>query len=140
MRKFVHGNALTLETIGQGIRKRRKGLGYTLDKIELVTGISKKTLIKLEKGGDVRFSTLLTVLSILGLTLDWSASAKILLSEEKSLKEKLDVWFSMNLSTITSMHFSFSTRLKKLTCRLICCRRDCRSALKLCALPSLPYL
>lgn len=72
MKNFVHANALKLEEIGERIRLRRKKLKYTLEDIEKATGISRKTLIKLEKGGDVRFSTLTTVLSILGLTLDWS--------------------------------------------------------------------
>ena len=65
MKNFVHANALKLEEIGERIRLRRKKLKYTLEDIEKATGISRKTLIKLEKGGDVRFSTLTTVLSIL---------------------------------------------------------------------------
>ena len=55
---------------------------YTLEDIEMMTEISRKTLIKLEKGGDVRFSTLTTVLSILGLTLDFSDQTKALLQDQ----------------------------------------------------------
>ena len=81
MKNFVHANALKLEEIGERIRLRRKKLKYTLEDIEKATGISRKTLIKLEKGGDVRFSTLTTVLSILGLTLDWSDQTKNMYSD-----------------------------------------------------------
>lgn len=80
MKKFVHANALTMEKIGPETRRRRKSLKYTLEEIEKSTGISRKTLIKLEKGGEVRFSTLTAVLSILGLTLDWSNQSKYILS------------------------------------------------------------
>ena len=80
MKKFIHANALTIEKIGPEIRRRRKSLKYTLEEIEKTTGISRKTLIKLEKGGEVRFSTLTAVLSILGLTLDWSEQSKYILS------------------------------------------------------------
>lgn len=51
MKNFVHANALKLEEIGERIRLRRKKLKYTLEDIEKATGISRKTLIKLEKGG-----------------------------------------------------------------------------------------
>ena len=67
--KFVHSQALTSEEIGSVIRQRRKDMDVTLDNLSLVSGISRKTLIKLEKGGDVNFSTLTTVLGLLGLHL-----------------------------------------------------------------------
>ena len=54
---FVLNNALTLEKLGKVIRQRCKQLNLTLEDIESVTGISRKTLIKLEKGGDVRQRT-----------------------------------------------------------------------------------
>lgn len=91
MKKFIHANALTIEKIGLEIRRRRKSLNYTLEEIEKTTGISRKTLIKLEKGGDVRFSTLTTVLSILGLTLDWSEQSKYILSERAENED--DGWY-----------------------------------------------
>lgn len=75
---FVLNNALTLEKLGKVIRQRCKQLNLTLEDIESVTGISRKTLIKLEKGGDVRFSTLTTVISFLGLRLD--------LAEQKAVR------------------------------------------------------
>ena len=67
--KFVHSQALKIEEIGETIRQRRKEMDVTLENLELVSGISRKTLIKLEKGGDVKFSTLTTVLGLLGLHL-----------------------------------------------------------------------
>lgn len=66
---IVLWNALSLEEIGVSVRLKRKALGYTLDDLELLTGVSKRTLIKLEAGGDVRYSTLLKVLSAVGLVL-----------------------------------------------------------------------
>ena len=75
---FVLNNALTLEKLGKVIRQRCKQLNLTLEDIESVTGISRKTLIKLEKGGDVRLSTLTTVISFLGLRLD--------LAEQKAVR------------------------------------------------------
>lgn len=96
MKNFVHANALKLEEIGERIRLRRKKLKYTLEDIEKATGISRKTLIKLEKGGDVRFSTLTTVLSILGLTLDWSDQTKYMFSDgletEMTVGTKCFLW------------------------------------------------
>ena len=91
MRNFVHANALTMEKIGPEIRRRRKSLKYTLEEIEKSTGISRKTLIKLEKGGEVRFSTLTTVLSILGLTLNWSEQSKYILSNRSASED--DGWY-----------------------------------------------
>lgn len=91
MKNFVHANALKLEEIGERIRLRRKKLKYTLEDIEKATGISRKTLIKLEKGGDVRFSTLTTVLSILGLALDWSDQTKYMFSDR--LGDRNDGWY-----------------------------------------------
>lgn len=66
---IVLWNALSLEEIGVSVRLKRKALGYTLDDLERLTGASKRTLIKLEAGGDVRYSTLLKVLSAVGLVL-----------------------------------------------------------------------
>ncbi len=86
MKNFIIANTLTLNEIGEVIRKRRKALGYTLEEIEKATKISRKTLIKLEKGGDVRYSTLITVLSILGLTLYWSNQTKFLLQDRSEVE------------------------------------------------------
>ena len=66
-RVFMRFDALTPQAIGEAVRLRRKALGNTLDDLAEASGISKRTLIKLEQGQDVRFSTLTTVLSWLGL-------------------------------------------------------------------------
>ncbi len=91
MKNFVLANTLTLNEIGEVSRKRRKALGYTLEEIEKATKISRKTLIKLEKGGDVRYSTLITVLSNLGLTFDWSDQTKFLLKDRSDVE--VSEWF-----------------------------------------------
>ena len=51
-------------------------LDYTLDDLEKLTGVSKRTLIKLEAGGDVRYSTLLKVLSAVGLVLAFNSPSQ----------------------------------------------------------------
>ncbi len=88
MKNFALANAISLEELGNAIRQRRKQLNYTLEDIEKFTQISRKTLIKLEKGGDVRFFTLTTVLSILGLRLDLSAHSKALLQNPSETSDE----------------------------------------------------
>ena len=88
MKNFALANAISLEELGNAIRQRRKQLNYTLEDIEKFTQISRKTLIKLEKGGDVRFFTLTTVLSILGLRLDLSAHSKELLQNPSETSDE----------------------------------------------------
>ena len=72
-RVFMRFDALTPQAIGEAE----------------ASGISKRTLIKLEQGQDVRFSTLTTVLSWLGLSLDFSAASKKVLeaAEHDKLKD-----------------------------------------------------
>ena len=106
-RVFMRFDALTPQAIGEAVRLRRKALGNTLDDLAEASGISKRTLIKLEQGQDVRFSTLTTVLSWLGqgqdvrfstlttvlswlgLSLDFSAASKKVLeaAEHDKLKD-----------------------------------------------------
>lgn len=69
-------NAVRLEEIGESVRLKRKALDYTLDDLEKLTGVSKRTLIKLEAGGDVRYSTLLKVLSAVGLVLAFNGPSQ----------------------------------------------------------------
>ena len=80
--KFVHSQALKIEEVGEAIRQRRKELNITLEKLELISGISRKTLIKLEKGGDVKFSTLTTVLSLIGLHLTFKEPVPAIENDE----------------------------------------------------------
>ncbi len=88
-------DALLMDTIGAAVRKKRKALGLTLDDIAVFTGISKRTLIKLEAGKDVRFSTLTTVLSAVGLRLDFSEKSKkkLQMIENGQTEEDDAVWF-----------------------------------------------
>ena len=45
---IVLWNAVRLEEIGLSVRLKRKALDYTLDDLERLAGVSKRTLIKLE--------------------------------------------------------------------------------------------
>jgi len=56
-------------SLGLAIRERRKAARMTQEVTASLCGISKKTLIKIEKGGDVYLSTLLQVMNALGLRL-----------------------------------------------------------------------
>ena len=56
-------------SLGLAIRERRKAARITQEVTASLCGISKKTLIKIEKGGDVYLSTLLQVMKALGLHL-----------------------------------------------------------------------
>ena len=56
-------------SLGLAIRERRKATRMTQEVTASLCGISKKTLIKIEKGGDVYLSTLLQVMKALGLHL-----------------------------------------------------------------------
>ena len=56
-------------SLGLAIRERRKAARMTQEVTASLCGISKKTLIKIEKGGDVYLSTLLQVMKALGLRL-----------------------------------------------------------------------
>ena len=87
---IVLWNALSLEEIGVSVRLKRKALDYTLDDLERLTGVSKRTLIKLEAGGDVRYSTLLKVLSAVGLVLAFNGPSL------EDLRKILNGTFSTN--------------------------------------------
>lgn len=60
-------------SLGVAIRERRKAAKMTQEMTASLCGISKKTLIKIEKGGDVYLSTLLQVMNALGLHLQLAA-------------------------------------------------------------------
>ena len=60
---------LDAASLGLAIRERRKAARMTQEVTASLCGISKKTLIKIEKGGDVYLSTLLQVMKALGLRL-----------------------------------------------------------------------
>lgn len=70
MKHFILTDELTLENLGRLIHQERKARHMTLDDLEMYTGITKKTLIKIEKGGDAKFSTVLAILQRLDLRMD----------------------------------------------------------------------
>lgn len=55
--------------LGLYIKERRVNAKMTQEITALLCGVSKKTLIKIEKGGDVYFSTLMKVMNSLGIKL-----------------------------------------------------------------------
>ena len=63
--------------LGLAIRDRRKAAHMTQEVTAALCGISKKTLIKIEKGGDVYLSTLLQVMNALGMSLQLVADNKV---------------------------------------------------------------
>lgn len=85
---FIRFDALTSTQIGEAVRLARHDQGMTLDRLADASSISKRTLIKLEQGKDVRFSTLTTVLSWLGLSLDFSKNTKDVLAKARLKKDK----------------------------------------------------
>ncbi|MGY3928048.1 helix-turn-helix domain-containing protein [Aeromonas simiae] len=62
-------------SLGVAIRERRKAAKMTQEVTASLCGISKKTLIKIEKGGDVYLSTLLQVMKALGMRLQLEQEA-----------------------------------------------------------------
>ena len=76
MPTVLSSDALLMKVVGETVQKRRQQLGHTQEALANFTGVSKRTIIKLEQGCDVRFSTLTTVLGTLGLALDFSAQSK----------------------------------------------------------------
>lgn len=70
------------------IKGHRKALGLTLDDLARSTGVSKKSLIRLEKGEDVKLSTLIRVLDSLQLSVDFAVGVRVLEPLPKNLKVK----------------------------------------------------
>lgn len=63
------GDPLDPVLLGLYIKDRRVNAKMTQEVTALLCGVSKKTLIKIEKGGDVYFSTLMKVMNSLGIKL-----------------------------------------------------------------------
>lgn len=61
----------------ESIRLRRKQLGYSLDSLAEATGLTKKTLIRLEKGEDIRMSSFLIVMQTLDITFDYTFQTRM---------------------------------------------------------------
>ena len=63
----------------ESIRLRRKQLGYSRDSLAETTGLTKKTLIRLEKGEDIRMSSFLIVMQTLDITFDYTFQTRMTL-------------------------------------------------------------
>jgi DNA-binding XRE family transcriptional regulator len=86
--------ALDPASLGLAIRERRKTAKMTQEVTASLCGISKKTLIKIEKGGDVYLSTLLQVMHALGLRLQLVQEAGPQVTRDSSQAEVGDdEWF-----------------------------------------------
>ena len=86
--------ALDPASLGLAIRERRKAAKMTQEVTASLCGISKKTLIKIEKGGDVYLSTLLQVMKALGLRLQLAQEAGSQVANGNSQPEVGDdEWF-----------------------------------------------
>lgn len=94
MVKMLGMPVLDMKTVGAAVRRRRKSLGHSLDTIAEYCGVSRRTLIKLEQGADVRFSTLTAVMASMGMTLDFSETTKAILQKDTvAVKESDDDWY-----------------------------------------------
>lgn len=80
-------------SLGLAIRERRKAAKMTQEVTASLCGISKKTLIKIEKGGDVYLSTLLQVMNALGLRLQLVQDSVAQVASSNSQPEVDDEWF-----------------------------------------------
>lgn len=72
------------KAIGEQIKARRLASNMTQAVAASLCGVSKKTLIKIEKGGDVYVSTLLQVLNAFGIVLSLDST---------TAEDNDDAWF-----------------------------------------------
>ena len=80
--------------LGLAIRERGNAARMPKEVTASLCGISKKTLIKIEKGGDVYLSTLLQVMNALGLRLQLVQEAGSQVTSDSSQSEVGDdEWF-----------------------------------------------
>lgn len=93
MVKMLGIPVLDMKAVGATVRRRRKSLGHSLDTIAEYCGVSRRTLIKLEQGADVRFSTLTAVMASMGMSLDFSETTKAMLKKDAAVKESDDDWY-----------------------------------------------
>lgn len=61
---------ILLKSLAEHIRKTRKSLGFRTDHFAYEIGISRQTLIRMEKGEDMLTSNLVKVIYGLGLNMD----------------------------------------------------------------------
>jgi len=56
------------------IKKRKSELGLTIQKISTESGVAERTVNRILAGEDVRYSSLLAVLEVLGLSISVNAA------------------------------------------------------------------
>lgn len=67
MKPATHNIHVDIQAIGTHIKQRRLASNMTQAVAASLCGVSKKTLIKIEKGGDVYLSTILQVMQAFGI-------------------------------------------------------------------------
>ena len=60
--------------LSEMIRKRKSELGLTIQKISSSSSVSERTVNRILAGKDVRYSSLLAVLEVLGLSISVNAA------------------------------------------------------------------
>ncbi|WP_282109451.1 helix-turn-helix domain-containing protein [Shewanella algicola] len=69
-------SALNQQSLGLLIKKTRNNAALTQDVAAMLCGVTKKTLIRVEKGEDVYLSTVFKVLNGLGISIDAAQNDK----------------------------------------------------------------
>ncbi|GIU16395.1 antitoxin HipB [Shewanella colwelliana] len=62
-------SSLNQQSLGSLVKENRKKAGLTQEVAAMLCGVTKKTLIRVEKGEDVYISTLFKILDGLGVTI-----------------------------------------------------------------------
>ncbi|WP_350997428.1 helix-turn-helix transcriptional regulator [Shewanella sp. TB7-MNA-CIBAN-0143] len=63
-------SALNQQSLGLLIKETRNNAALTQDVAAMMCGVTKKTLIRVEKGNDVYISTVFKILNGLGISID----------------------------------------------------------------------
>ncbi|MBB1361789.1 MULTISPECIES: helix-turn-helix domain-containing protein [unclassified Shewanella] len=63
-------SALNQQSLGLLIKETRNNAALTQDVAAMLCGVTKKTLIRVEKGNDVYISTVFKILNGLGISID----------------------------------------------------------------------
>jgi DNA-binding XRE family transcriptional regulator len=63
-------SALNQQSLGLSIKETRNNAALTQDVAAMLCGVTKKTLIRVEKGNDVYISTVFKILNGLGISID----------------------------------------------------------------------
>lgn len=60
--------------LSEMIKRRKSELGLTIQKISIESGVAERTVNRILAGEDVRYSSLLAVLEVLGLSISVNAA------------------------------------------------------------------